>query len=51
MPVYPRQNMMYPGMYYPTYNSMSADQGNTYGQNQQVNSPGTFIRKAVESDD
>lgn len=51
MPVYSRQNMMmYPG-YYPTYNSMPADQGNTYGQNQQISNPGTFIRKAVESDD
>lgn len=53
MPVYSRQNMMmmYPGVYYPTYNSMPADQVNTYGQAQQISSPGTFIRKAVESDD
>lgn len=53
MPIYSRQNMMmmYPGVYYPTYNSMTPEQMYLMQQQQQqqhqISSPGPFIRKAV----
>ncbi len=49
-PVYSRNNMMHPWMYYPMYGT-SADQMQIYASQTPVKSYGIFIRKAVDSDD